>query len=180
MRRTFQQVQVYGIQDRRSTGKPKPWVVRWSVDGSQRSRAFRTKAEAERFRSLLLQAVHDGDKFDTATGEPGSWQVPLSDMTLYAWGRRWLSEQWVEWQPRTRKSAIESLAKLVMLAVNAPVGKRDAELRRYLYDAFPPDSTTRDSRWEKWLGDHSVLLSALDREIIGSLAGHTFPEFHMA
>jgi integrase len=169
MRRTFQEVQVYAIQDRRSTGKPKPWVVRWSVDGPQRSRAFRTKAEAERFRSLLLQAIHDGDKFDTATGEPGSWQATLGDMTVYAWARRWLGEQWIEWQPRTRRSAIESLAKLVMLAANAQVGKRDAELRRYLYDALPPDSMTREGRWEKWLGDHSVLLSSLDREAIAEI-----------
>ena len=127
MRRTFQEVQVYGIQDRRATGKPKPWVVRWSVDGPQRSRAFRTKAEAERFRSLLLEATHDGDRFDMTTGEPGSWQPPLGDMMVYAWARRWLSEQWIEWQPRTRRSAVESLAKLVMLAANAQAARNSGD-----------------------------------------------------
>ena len=170
MKRTFQEVQVYSIQDRRaSTRMNRPWVARWSVDGRHRTKSFRTKAEAERFRSLLMQAVHDGDRFDTTTCEPESWLLSLSDLTVYEWARRWLDEQWVEWQPRTRTSAVESLSKLVMLAVSTPVGKRDAELRRYLRTAMRPDTATPDAHWEKWLRDNSVLIGSLDREAIAEI-----------
>jgi integrase len=169
MRRGFQELQVYGIQDRRASGKPRPWIVRWSVDGQQRSKSFRTKSEGERFRSLLLQAIHDGEAFDATTGEPASWQAPLGDTNVYEWARRWLGEQWVEWQPRTRKSAVESLAKLVMLAVDQPVGKDEAELRHFLTDALPPGADSRGGRWEKWIRDHSILLSKIDRHIVAEI-----------
>jgi integrase len=170
MKRTFQEVQVYSVQDRRaSTRMNRPWVARWSVDGRQRTKSFRTKAEAERFRSLLMQAVRDGDRFDTTTCEPESWLLSLSDLTVYEWARRWLGEQWVEWQPRTRTSAVESLSKLVMIAVSTPVGKRDAELRRYLRTAMRPDAATPDAQWEKWLRDNSVLIGSLDREAIAEI-----------
>ena len=54
MPRPAQQIQIYGIQDRRSTPQAtRPWVVRWSIDGRHRSRSFRRKVEAQRFRSQL-------------------------------------------------------------------------------------------------------------------------------
>lgn len=38
-----------------------------------------------------------------------------------AWARRWLAEQWPEWAPRTRASAVEALARLVPLVTQADV-----------------------------------------------------------
>src|SRR5688572_5050683 len=104
-----QQVDVFSIQDRRKAGRSKPWVVRWRVDGRQTTRSFRTRVEADRFRSLLVQAVTAGDRFDRRSGEPASWadQQTAVDLTVFEWCRRWLAEQWPEWQPRTRRSAIE-------------------------------------------------------------------------
>ena len=122
MKHRHQEVQVYSIQDRRSSDRVKrPWVVRWSVDGRQRSKSFHTRSEADRFRLLLMNAVQRGERFDEVTGDPSSWQPSLSDMNVYEWTRRWLCEQWVEWQPRTRDSAVESLAKLVIIAADAKV-----------------------------------------------------------
>ena len=49
-------VKVYGVQDRRSTVQATlPWVVRYTIDGRHRSKSFRTRVEAERYRGLLLQ-----------------------------------------------------------------------------------------------------------------------------
>ena len=56
MGRPIQEVKVYGVQDRRTTARATlPWIVRWSIDGRQRTKAFRTRSEAERYRSLLLE-----------------------------------------------------------------------------------------------------------------------------
>jgi len=165
MKQSHQEVQVYSIQDRRSSDRLKrPWVVRWSVDGRQRSKSFHTRSEADRFRSLLMNAVQRGERFDETTGDPSSWQPSLSDMNVCDWARRWLVEQWVEWQPRTRDSAVESLAKLVIVAADAKVGSSEAELRHYLKRALRPDVDEREARWEKWLTDHSLVLSTIDRE----------------
>lgn len=169
MNNSFQQVQIYGVQDRRSTGKTRPWVVRWSVDGPQKSRAFRTKAEAERFRSLLLQAVHNGERFDSATCEPAPWSTPFADMTVYEWAQQWLGQEWGEWQPRTRTSAVESLAKFVMLTANISVGKNDADLRRHLKQSLRPGAKDLDPKWEKWLASHSIPVRALDRPLIADV-----------
>ena len=97
MGRPIQEVKVYGVQDRRTTARATlPWIVRWSIDGRQRTKAFRTRSEAERYRSLLLAAVHDGNRFDATTAEPATWQPPLSDTNVVTWTRRWLREQWTE------------------------------------------------------------------------------------
>jgi hypothetical protein len=109
MVRPLQVVKVYGVQDRRSTVQAKlPWVVRYAIDGRHRSKSFRTRVEAERYRGLLLQAVQAGDRFDPAAGEPESWRPPLRDVRVHEWSRRWLAEQWQEWQPRTRASGTEA------------------------------------------------------------------------
>jgi hypothetical protein len=71
----------------------------------------------ERHRGALLQAVQDGARFDLATGEPESWQLPLAELPIHQRTRRWLAEQWPEWQPRRRTSAAEALARFVLLAV---------------------------------------------------------------
>ena len=149
MKHSHQELQVYSIQDRRSSDRVKrPWVVRWSVDGRQRSKSFHTRSEADRFRLLLMNAVQRGERFDEVTGDPSSWQPSLSDLNVYEWARRWLGEQWVEWQPRTRDSAVESLAKLVIIAADAKVTRAEAELRHYLKRVLRPDVDERESRWD--------------------------------
>ena len=127
----MQTVKVFGVQDRRSTAQAKlPWVVRYAIDGRHRSKSFRTRVEAERYRGSLLQAVQAGDRFDVASGEPESWQPALRDVGVHDWARRWLSEQWSEWQPRTRTSATEALARFITIAVepSAKTTRRPARL----------------------------------------------------
>ena len=119
MSRPYQHVRVHGVQDRRSFALAKlPWIVRWSIDGRHRSKSFRTKSEAERYRSVLLRSVHEAERFDPATGEPHSWSPTGGGLGVHRWARQWLREQWPEWAPRTRASAIEALARFVVLATD--------------------------------------------------------------
>ena len=166
----MQTVKVYGVQDRRSTVQAKlPWVVRFTIDGRHRSKSFRTRIEADRYRGLLLQAVQDGGRFDETTGEPESWQTPLADVRVHEWSRRWLAEQWQEWQPRTRASATEALARFVTLAVDRGAKAPDG-LRVYLYTALSPHSEAgHDVRLEKWMARNCPTLGDLDRERIADI-----------
>ena len=170
MARPMQTVRVYGVQDRRSTVQAKlPWVVRFTIDGRHRSKSFRTRIEADRYRGLLLQAVQDGGRFDETTGEPESWQTPLADIRVHEWSRRWLAEQWQEWQPRTRASATEALARFVTLAVERGA-KTPEGLRVYLYTALSPHSEGgHDARLEKWLARNCLSLGELDRERVADI-----------
>ena len=170
MARPMQEVKVYGVQDRRSTVQAKlPWVVRYTIDGRHRSKSFRTRAEADRYRSLLLQAVQAGGRFNETTGEPESWQTPLRDLRVHEWSRRWLAEQWQEWQPRTRTSATEGLARFVTTAVEH--GAKPPEgLRVYLYSALSPDSEgRREAQYERWMAKNCLTLGELDRERIAEI-----------
>ena len=163
MVRPMQTVKVFGVQDRRTTVQAKlPWVVRYAIDGRHRSKSFRTRIEAERYRGSLLQAVQAGDQFDVASGEPESWQPALRDMSVHGWARRWLGEQWPEWQPRTRTSGTKALARFITIAVE-PSAKPPDGLRVYLYTALAPGSEShRDDRFEKWMTRHCLSLGDLD------------------
>jgi integrase len=171
MRRPVQRVRIYGVQDRRSFALAKlPWVVRYTIDGRHRSKSFRTKAEAERYRVVLLQAVYNGDRFDETTGEPESWQVPLADLRVHEWVRRWLNEQWPEWQPRTRASAAEALARFVTAAL-VPRTEVPESLRSYLHRTLGPDSADdRDGDLERWMDRNCLTLGDLDGATVGDIA----------
>ena len=41
----------------------------------------------------------------------------LDEIQVYQWARRSLAEQWPEWAPRTRASAVEAITRLVPLLV---------------------------------------------------------------
>jgi len=168
MSRTWQQVDIFGMQDRRKQGRAKPWIVRWRVDGHQRTRAFRTRSEGDRYRAGLLRAVETGDQFDARTGEPVGWRPDRrADLTIDRWARRWLAEQWPEWQPRTRASAIEALSRFVALAVAEDAGEAPVGLRLYLKHALAPGAETEEAHpCHAWISRHSYRLADLDKEVL--------------
>ena len=164
MRRGHQDVKIYGIQDRRSHPlATKPWLVRWAVEGQQRSRAFRTKAEGDRYRAMLLVAHRDGDHFDRSTGEPESWKPQPVDLPVHLWARRWIAEQWAEWQPRTRVSAIEALARFIP-AVAHEGSTPPKGMRAYIVVTLEPGvDVDSSSPHEDWLTRVMPAIGALDR-----------------
>jgi hypothetical protein len=152
-----QDIRIWDIQDR--TNRPnaaRPWVVRWKVDGAERSRAFKTKSEADHVRSRLLVAARDGETFDRASGLPVSWQPKPADRRLHEWVRDWLGEQWLEWQPRTRRSAVEAMSRFLPAVRPASSTPPRKDLRRYLVDALIPGAAVdRADRCERWLSHWS-------------------------
>lgn len=154
------------MQDRRrSSRNSQPWIVRWVVEGSQFSRSFRTRALADRFRSELLFAQDRGEHFDGATGEPASWAPSPDDVTVHEWARRWVAEQWEEWQPRTRASAIEALSRFVPLAVSDRGSETPDDVRRFVARSLDPSFVAPEGDpCATWLDRWSLPLSALTRE----------------
>ena len=164
--RPLADVSVYSVQRRSGDRNKRPWIARWSLNGRQRSRAFRTKTEAERYRSGLLVAAQSGEAFDDATGEPLSWQPLPDELRSHDWARRWLAEQWPEWAPRTRVSAIEALTRLVPLLVPPTAAKPPATLRAHLSSWLPPDGEEVDDEASRWLSEWSLPLGQLSRPLL--------------
>lgn len=187
--RPIQDVKVFGVQHRAGSERNKrPWIVRWAIDGRQRSKAFRIRAEAERFRSFLLVAIRDGERFDPETGVPVSWLPSDGDTRVHEWAARWLAEQWFEWAPRTRDSATEALARFVPLVVDSRAPAPPPGTRAYLVDHLRPSS----DRWtdaaevesapgsdaaedgdsavaRRWLDTWCLPLSRLERSILAEV-----------
>lgn len=114
---------------------------------------------------LLLRAVHAGERFDDATGEPESWQAPLREVLMHEWARRWLAEQWQEWQPRTRASATEALGRLLPLTVRNGATPPEG-LRRYLQASLAPETESElDPSLEAWLTANCLSLAEIDRQL---------------
>jgi hypothetical protein len=171
MARPTQDVRIWAIQDRRTRhNATMPWVVRWRVDGQQRSRAFRTKATADNMRSRLVVALRDGERFDRATGEPESWGTAPEERPLVTWVREWLAEQWPEWQPRTRHSAIEAMSRFIPLVRQAGAPEPPAVLRTYLVNSLDP-TIAKDPAdpCERWMTRWSPPLDELNRELMAGV-----------
>ncbi|MGI8663400.1 MAG: hypothetical protein ACR2LQ_09360 [Acidimicrobiales bacterium] len=170
MGRPYQDIKIYSVQDRRNQpAAKKPWLARWQVDGRQRAKSFRTRSEAERFRSLLLQSTTTGEPFDVASGEPASWLPGPEDFTTAEWARRWLAEQWDEWAPRSRRAALEAMSRFVTLAVPSSASATPTGLRIYLERALAPGCEQLEVRYETWLARWSIPLRALNKAILAEV-----------
>jgi integrase len=122
--------------------------------------------EAERLRSALLVAAQSGEAFDEVTGEPVSWQPLPDQMKAHAWARRWLAEQWPEWAPRTRVSAVEALTRLVPLLVTPAAPPPPATIRSHLASSLGPNAGDADDEAEEWLEQWCLQLGQLTRPIL--------------
>jgi hypothetical protein len=166
-----QRVRVFGIQDRRSQPTARrPWLVRWSIDGRERGRAFRTKGEADRHRAALLVAAQQGERFDPSTGEPSSWAPAAVSPAVFEWSRRWLAEQWPEWQPRTCASAVEAIARFVIACVPPNASAPPPGCRADSASALTPHGPEiMDPECERWVTRWSPPLDAVDRELLATV-----------
>lgn len=160
---------MFSVQRRSGERNKRPWIVRWSLLGRQRSRAFRTKAEAERYRSALLVAQQSGEAFDDLTGEPVSWQPLADEAQAHEWARRWLAEQWPEWAPRTRASAVEALTRLVPLLVLPTAPEAPVGLRAHLGAWLRPDGMVAHEECERWLTQWCLQLGQLNRQVLAAV-----------
>jgi integrase len=167
--RPLADVAVYGVQRRSGERIKRPWIVRWAVVGRQRSRSFRTRAEADRFRSGLQLAQQSGERFDETTGEPASWAPRTDQLRSHEWARQWLAEQWDEWAPRTRVSAIEALARLVVLLVPASAPPPPELLRSRVAAWLPPGSEPLDRASAQWLEQWGLSLAQLNRVLLAGV-----------
>ena len=96
-----------GYNERRS----KTHLVKWMVSGRHKTRAFRTKAEAQKFHHRLQRALEDGLDFSSNTGLPVTWTKPLTSFVSCA--EEYTATKWGSLSPRSRESLTACTAVVV-------------------------------------------------------------------
>ena len=157
-------VRVQAIQDRSSRAVRSPYVVRWTVGGKPKSKAFTHKQPADRYRSRLISAVSQGQTFDAATGEPEEWN--LRTVTVGEYAHTWVGENWATSQPKSRKKAVENLARFLVIAVDSPCPVKPgraarAEIRNWLISGRANRKESETVECPRWLRRHSLPLTKL-------------------
>ena len=149
----------------------KAWVVRWRVEGRNRSRSHRSKALADRFRRQLLNAVDGGERFDPGTGEPESW---TQGDRVVDFACRWLSASWQQWEPRGRRDVLDATTRAVLALCDAPVpdSVRPHAVEWLQRQMMPGRANGRISREIRqageWLRIHSLRFDAINRSVFRS------------
>jgi hypothetical protein len=107
-----------------------PYRVRWIVDGQQFSDSFLTIALAESYRAKLITAARNGEGLDTETGLPGSMMRKLRDVSFLDHALDFTASAWPSVSAKSRGSIIETLSRVVPVAVRDLPAAPDKDLLR--------------------------------------------------
>ncbi|MDE0805288.1 MAG: hypothetical protein OSA99_18455, partial [Acidimicrobiales bacterium] len=138
---TPQRVQVFslGTPPKGTATAKRRYRVKWRIDGRDRTRSFKTRAEADRFRRLLLDAVESGEHFDDTTGEPASWSS--TSLTWFQWSQEWIALKWPQWAGTTRRTGLETLVSITPRMVRGGAPDPPTEVADWLRsDGYVPGS----------------------------------------
>lgn len=151
-----QKVQIFSLNDKARNGR---YLVRWRVDGRDRMRRFKIKAEAERYRSQLMVKVVEGERFDPETGLPASWQQ--SPETWWSWSRQWVLLKWPGWAGHSRRSSVETLVLFTPHLVASRAGDPPAGLRSWLLDHGYRPGEYDECDESRWLDRNSLPMAVI-------------------
>ena len=113
-------VRVFGLQH--LPNEVSPWRVKWTINGKPKTRAKRTKAEAELLRSKLIAASAAGEPFDLVSGEPASWSQ--TTMTFADVAALYSTRKWPRWSAASRRSFVDAVSVSVAALVSPKVKNR--------------------------------------------------------
>ncbi|MFB1044263.1 integrase [Streptomyces chrestomyceticus] len=160
-------VRVWDIRER--TDRRKPYMVRWTVNGREKSESFMTFGLADSRRSKLVTAARDGEPFDEHTGLPASELRSIKQRTTwYDLAHEYLDQRWERTPGNTRRTLADAFATITPALVLPNVTYPEPRvLRRALYSwAFNKNAWDQEpaDEWRKaldWMRRHSLPVSAL-------------------
>ncbi|KOG74991.1 MULTISPECIES: tyrosine-type recombinase/integrase [Streptomyces] len=161
-------VRFWDIRER--PDRRKPFEVRWTVSGRERSESFLTKGLAESRRAKLMTAARDGEPFDVRLGLPASEIRALKQRTTwYSLVREYIDQRWDRTPGNTRRTLADALATITPALVEGGAAYREPRvLRRALYSwAFNKNAWATEPReeWQSaldWLQRYTLPVSELE------------------
>ena len=91
--------------------RPRPFRLKWTIDGRHKSRTFKTLGEAQKFKTRLEQSVEDGALFDHYTGLPEQWTAQLKGFAEVA--SEYSATKWLEWSAASRSSFCDAASVVI-------------------------------------------------------------------
>jgi integrase len=170
------QVRFWDVRPRK-TASGWSYTVRWTVGSREKSRTLARKAQAERFRSQLMQAADRGEAFDDATGLPDSMTRQSSTVTWYQYARSFVDARWPKVAAKGRISLVEGLMAVTPVLVTTTRGAPDPEVLREAMRKWAFNPNRRDTAKPveieaalAWLAKASVPITALQEASLVSKA----------
>jgi integrase len=110
-------------------------MVRWTVEGHEKSESFMTFGLADSRRSKLVTAARDGEAFDVRTGLPATELRAIKQRTTwYDLAHEYLDERWDRTPGNTRRTLADAFATITPALVHHGVSYPEPRvLRRALY-----------------------------------------------
>ncbi|MFI5980519.1 tyrosine-type recombinase/integrase [Streptomyces sp. NPDC051555] len=147
----------------------KPFMVRWTVSGREKSESFMTKGLADSRHAKLMTAARDGEPFDEQTGLPASELRAIKlRTTWYDLAHEYIDQRWDRTPGNTRRTLADALATITPAFVDRGVAFSEPRvLRRALYSwAFNKREWEEEpcGEWQSaidWMKKNSLPLSAL-------------------
>lgn len=163
-------VHVWKLAVRKS--RRRAYGVRWLVAGNEFSKWFTTHALADNHRSGILQAMRQGEAFDTQTGLPESVDREQRSVTWFDLACRFVDMKWPHLAAKSRMSIADALATVTPVIVTTTRGMPDQrDLRAALYGwAFNRDRRNTTELGEgqaaaiSWIRANSLKVAALDEK----------------
>ncbi|MEV2258622.1 integrase [Streptomyces anulatus] len=147
----------------------KPFMVRWTVDGREKSESFMTFGLADSRRSKLMTAARDGVAFDVHTGLPASELRAIKQRTTwYDLAHEYLDQRWDRTPGTTRRTLADAFATITPALVRPGAAYPEPRvLRRALYSwAFNKNAWVQEPQeeWRKaldWMKRNSLPVGVL-------------------
>ena len=164
MSRRRSEVSIRSIQERDNDGRPKPWIVRWAVDGREFSKGFTHKKLANSYSAKLTTASEEPtERWNPKTGEPYSWHA-TSHIDVATFCRSYVAREWSTYEPSSAASLIETLAALVEAASMERSKPFDPKWRPALRAWLRPNTEAQlPAPLNQWITQYSIEIDDLDK-----------------
>lgn len=154
--------------------KGKTYTVRWTVERQKHRKPFHSKNAADGYKSELMIAHRDGEKFDVASGLPQSKIKKHSELRWYEFALKYAEVRWPHLGGRQRQSIAEGLSEATLaLLTSAKQRPTDDEIRAALKQWAFGDRLHGDDPPEEhkatieWLEENTAELAALEDDEAG-------------
>jgi integrase len=162
------EVRIYNLTSR--ANRKRGHGVRWHVAGRQFSKWFEYRAQADSYRSRLVQAVRRGEGFDTAIGQPESVVRERRAVTWYELACRYVDLKWPHAAAKSRTSMADALATVTPVMVTSERGRPDSVVLRsalygWAFHKVQRETVTLEGAEKAalaWVRDNSLRVTALD------------------
>ena len=145
-----------------------PYRVKWRVAGRDKTRAFKKQALAEKFHRDLHAALERGEHFSSLSGEPNS--LIQNQATFASCAAAYVSNNYNQWEPSSRRSAIQALTHSVLFLKRPKSFPYDRDVMADVVrqSLLKPNSGAEGEKSEalSWLLKNSIPLQDLSPEIL--------------